>query len=84
MALSILLFSSATLNGQDVDVDVQPFDVSYALGLGSRIAIGSRSLDIRLRYMYGLLNTSNSDSGVGGTDTTGFNRTLLIQTGIWL
>lgn len=83
MALSVLLFDSATIAGQEVDPEIQPLDISYSLGVGSRIPLGAVSLDIRARYMYGLLNTAKSDVGIGATDTSGFNRALLIQTGLW-
>ncbi len=83
MALSVLLFDSASIGGEEVEADLQPFDVSYSLGLGSSIALGSRSLDLRVRYMYGLLNAFNSEGLMGDPPATAYNRTLLVQSGIW-
>ncbi len=78
MTLSLLLAATLSTEGFEGDADLQGFDLAYNLGFGARIDLNRRKLDLRLRYMHGLIDTStarDSDSA--------YNRALLMQGGLW-
>lgn len=83
MSASLLLNATARIGGMGVSPEQQPFDVAYALALGTRVDIGGNQFDIRARYNHGLLNINNSDAGPANDSGSAYNRSTQIQVGMW-
>jgi tetratricopeptide (TPR) repeat protein len=76
---SLLLSSTGGFEGDVVDTDVNPKDLAWSLGLGSRFG----AIDLRFRFMSGLLNVNATDDSPTGDSASIFNRTLFFQGGYW-
>ncbi len=77
MTLSILLSSEVDLMVAESQ-ELQAYDLAYTIGVGTMIGIGSLSVDVRARYMHGLIAI-----GEGAGDLTAYNRSVLAQVGMW-
>jgi len=82
-AISILVSATANLRGESADAQMSGLDVAYVLGFGSKIKLGGSNVDLRLRYLHGLLNLNDAPAGDVGGRIESFNRALLTQVGIW-
>ncbi len=81
--VSLLLGSSFEVDGVDSEGDIEGFDFGYTLGGGVRVALGRRELDLRLRYILGLLSATKARDVDGPGTGNSYNRALLIQGGLW-
>ncbi len=78
MTLSILLSSEVDVAVAQPD-EIQAYDLAYTIGVGTLVGIGSLSVDVRARYLHGLVSIGQDVVG----DLTGYNRSVLAQLGVW-
>jgi hypothetical protein len=81
LALSLLVTESSSLDGGDVNAEINGKDFSTVFGIGYVIKTAAGALDFRARYMNGYLPINDIDGGILGTDI--LNRTILVQGGYW-
>lgn len=76
--VSVLISSTGSFEGDVVSTEANPKDLAFSLGLGSRFS----AIDLRFRYMQGLLNANSESDDMVGAEAV-FNRTLFFQGGYW-
>ena len=77
MTLSILLSSEVDFMVAE-SKELQAYDLAYTVGVGTIIGLGALSVDVRARYMHGLIAI-----GEGTGDLIAYNRSVLAQVGMW-